>query len=205
MSEQDFYYTISSNGTAEFKERGSKFIAYAFPIKSVGDFKQCLDLLKKEHPKASHHCFAYRLGLDGNNFRVSDDGEPSGTAGRPILGQIDSKQVTDILIVVVRYFGGTLLGVPGLINAYKTAASLVLQTTAIVQKSVELAYTLQFDYTIVNEVMNIIKQYNITVIEKDLNLFCSMKIGIQKSRLEEVMYKLKELRSVEVVRMKKME
>jgi putative IMPACT (imprinted ancient) family translation regulator len=113
--------------------------------------------------------------------------------------------VTDILIVVVRYFGGTLLGVPGLINAYKTAASLVLQTTAIVQKSVELAYTLQFDYTIVNEVMNIIKQYNITVIEKDLNLFCSMKIGIQKSRLEEVMYKLKELRSVEMERMKKME
>src|SRR5712671_5172305 len=123
MAEQDFYYTIEKDGTAEFKDRGSKFIGYAFPISSVDGFKEKLNVAKKLHPKATHHCFAYRLGLDGNTFRVSDDGEPSGSAGRAILGQLDSRQVTNVLIIVVRYFGGTLLGVPGLINAYKTAAS----------------------------------------------------------------------------------
>ncbi|KAI9435670.1 ribosomal protein S5 domain 2-type protein, partial [Russula earlei] len=113
--------------TAEFKDRGSRFIAYAYPIQSADDCKRYLQELKKEHPKAVHHCFAYRLGLDGNSFRVSDDGEPSGTAGKPIMGQIDSKQLANVLIVVVRYFGGTLLGVPGLINAYRSAAAMALQ------------------------------------------------------------------------------
>src|SRR5215203_3481053 len=112
---KDFFFTIKEPVTAEYKDRGSKFIAHAYPIQSVDAFKIHLNALKKEHAKAVHYCFAYRLGIDGNNFRVSDDGEPSGTAGRPILGQIDSKELTDILIVVVRYFGGTLLGVPGLI------------------------------------------------------------------------------------------
>src|SRR5215510_1222086 len=134
MANEDFYYTIEKEATAEFKDRGSKFIGYAFPVSSVEGFKEKLNEVKKLHPKATHHCFAYRLGLDGNAFRVSDDGEPSGSAGRPILGQIDSKQLTNTLIVVVRYFGGTLLGVPGLINAYKTAASLVLQVTPVVPK-----------------------------------------------------------------------
>jgi putative IMPACT (imprinted ancient) family translation regulator len=105
-----FFNTIDKPSSAEFKDRGSKFIAYAFPISSVEDFKLKLNDIKKEHPKATHHCFAYRLGTDGNNFRVSDDGEPSGSAGRPILGQIDSKQLTNTLVIVVRYFGGTLLG-----------------------------------------------------------------------------------------------
>src|SRR5215218_8348687 len=99
MSEQLHYYTIEKPSTAEYKERGSKFIAYAYPIQSAEDFKKYLQLLKKEHPKAVHHCFAYRIGLDGNNFRVSDDGEPSGTAGKPILGQIDSKQIVNVLVV----------------------------------------------------------------------------------------------------------
>ncbi|HEY8971071.1 MAG TPA: YigZ family protein, partial [Puia sp.] len=119
MAEQDFYYTIEKEATAEFKDRGSKFIGYAIPVSSVDEFKEKLNEVKKLHPKATHHCFAYRLGLDGNVFRVSDDGEPSGSAGRPILGQIDSKELVNVLVVVVRYFGGTLLGVPGLINAYK--------------------------------------------------------------------------------------
>src|SRR6266487_4348932 len=158
MSEKDFYYTIDQNSLAEFKDRGSRFLAYAFPVQSTDDFKNYLQQLKKEHPKAAHHCFAYRLGLDGNNFRVSDDGEPSGSAGRPILGQIDSKQLTNVLIIVVRYFGGTLLGVPGLINAYKSAAALALQITPIVQKPVLVHYQLQFDYTQMNEIMRIVKQ-----------------------------------------------
>jgi len=103
----DQYHTIERSAIAEFKDRGSKFIAYSFPVDTVHEFKEKLALIKKEHPKASHHCFAYRLGLDENNFRVSDDGEPSGSAGRPILGQIDSKQLTNVLVIVVRYFGGT--------------------------------------------------------------------------------------------------
>ena len=198
MTEADFFNTIDRTGQAEFKDRGSRFLALAFPVQSVADFKTILEQVKKEHPKANHHCFAYRIGLSGDVFRVSDDGEPSGTAGRPILGQIDSRGVTDTAIIVVRYFGGTLLGVPGLISAYKSAAALVLQTTPVVQKPIEVNYSLQFDYTIMNDVMNIIKQSNCTVLAKDMNLFCRLEIGIQKSRLEEVLYKLGELRGVEM-------
>lgn len=194
----DYYYTIETPSVAEFKDRGSKFIAYTFPVADTNQFKERLAEIKKEHPKAAHHCFAYRLGLDGNNFRVSDDGEPSGSAGRPILGQIDSKQMTNVLIVVVRYFGGTLLGVPGLINAYKTVASLALQVTPMVQKPVEINYALQFDYTIMNEVMMVVKQYNCSVIKQEIQLFCAMTIGIPKHRLDEILYKLNDIRGLAV-------
>ncbi|MDE3247503.1 MAG: YigZ family protein, partial [Bacteroidota bacterium] len=124
--EKDFYYTAGKTATAEYKDRGSRFIALVIPFDNKDDFKTRMNEVKEAHPKATHYCFAYRLGLDGNNFRAGDDGEPSGSAGKPILGQIDSRELTNTLIVVVRYFGGTLLGVPGLINAYKTAASLAL-------------------------------------------------------------------------------
>jgi uncharacterized YigZ family protein len=197
MSEQEFYNTIDRSGVAEFKDRGSKFIACTFPVKSIDEFKKILDGVKKEHPKATHHCFAYRIGIDKNTFRVSDDGEPSGTAGKPILGQIDSKDLTDILIIVVRYFGGTLLGVPGLIHAYKTAAALALQVTPAVQKPVEVNYTLQFDYTQMNEVMVLVKQLNCTIIEQDMNLFCRLVIGISKSKLEEALYRFGDIRNLE--------
>ena len=143
-----YYYTIDKAAFAEFKDKGSRFIAYAYPITKVDDFKKHLQAIKKEHPKAVHHCFAYRLGLDGNTFRVSDDGEPSSTAGKPILNMIDSNELTNILIIVVRYFGGTLLGVSGLITAYKSAAAMALQLIPFVQKPVEINYELQFDYTI---------------------------------------------------------
>ena len=194
----DHYFTINKSSTEEFKDRGSKFIAYAFPIEDVGAFKSHLQSLKKEHPKAVHHCFAYRLGIHGDNFRVSDDGEPSGTAGKPILGQIDSKKLTDTAVIVVRYFGGTLLGVPGLINAYKTSTSLVLQTIPVIQKQIEQVFSLQFDYTRLNDVMQIIKQYNCTIIEQEMQLFSSIRLGIPKNRVEEAIFKLKELRNVEV-------
>ncbi len=197
------YYTIENPSVAEFKERGSKFIAYAYPIKDVGEFKLRLSEIKKEHPKATHHCFAYRLGLDGNTYRVSDDGEPSGSAGKPILGQIDSKQVTDVLIIVVRYFGGTQLGIPGLITAYKTTAAFALQTTAIIQKPVLHHYNLQFDYTQMNEVMMLVKQFDCVIEKQDPEsireqLFCSMNIGVPQSWLQEVENKLNDLRAVEV-------
>lgn len=198
IKESEYYNTIEVPGTAEFKDRGSKFIAYAYPIAEVNDFKEKLAALKKEHPKAVHHCFAYRLGLDGNTFRVSDDGEPSGTAGRPILGQIDSKQATNILIVVVRYFGGTLLGVPGLINAYKMVSSMVLQVTAVVPKPILISYRVQFDYTQMNDVMKLVKQFECTVLKQETQLFCSVEMGVPKNRQEELLYKLRDLRGVEV-------
>ena len=194
----DAYLTIEKTAFAEFKERGSKFIAFAYPIQSVDEFKVHLQLLKKEHPKAVHHCFAYRLGLDGNNFRVSDDGEPSGTAGRPILGQIDSKLLTDAAVIVVRYFGGTLLGVPGLINAYKTATIMALQLVPTVEKAIEIVYELQFDYTRLNEVMTICKQFGCTLIGQEQQLFCLLKIGIPKARLQEVLFKLTDLHTVDI-------
>ncbi|MBS1917169.1 MAG: YigZ family protein [Bacteroidetes bacterium] len=198
MEEKDFYFTIERTGSAEFKDRGSKFIAFAFPVKTVDECKEKLNEIKKEHPKATHHCFAYRIGFDGNTFRVSDDGEPSGTAGKPILGQIDSKELINILIIIVRYFGGTLLGVPGLINAYKSAAALVLQTTPIIQKSIEKEFDVQFDYTQINDIMIVVKQFNCRVIEQEMQLFCKLKIAVPINRIEEVKFKLGELRNVEV-------
>ena len=194
----DYYYTIERFATAEFKDRGSKFIAFAFPVQDVTDFKKRLQELKEEHPKAVHHCFGYRMGIDGSSFRSSDDGEPSGSAGKPILGQIDSKQLTNIAVVVVRYFGGTLLGIPGLINAYKTTTSMALQTTPIIQKAVEINYRLQFDYTKMNEVMMIIKKYNCSVVHQQMELFCMMDIGIPKSNLDLVTIKFKEIRGLEI-------
>ena len=198
MSEQEFYFTIDKPSNAEFKDRGSKFIAYAFPIETTDDFKKQMQLLKKEHPKAVHHCFAYRIGTDGNNFRSSDDGEPSGTAGKPILGQIDSKGITNAAVIVVRYWGGTLLGVPGLINAYKTAAALALQVTPIIEKQIEVNYSIEFDYTQMNEVMMLMKQFNCTIISNEMQLFCIIKAGVPKNRLDEVLYRLKDLQNVTV-------
>lgn len=193
----EFYNTIEQRGQAEYKDRGSKFIAYAAPINTAEEFKKFLQDLKKEHPKAVHHCFAYRIGLDGNQHRVSDDGEPSGTAGKPILGQIDSKELSNVCIIVVRYFGGTLLGVPGLINAYKTAASLVLQVVPIVQKPVMVNYTIQFDYTQMNEIMIILKQLQAVIIKQETQLFSNMLVAVPKTRQEEMEYRIKNLRNVE--------
>jgi uncharacterized YigZ family protein len=194
----DHYFTIEKPSRAEFKDRGSKFIAYAFPVTDITHFKKRLQELKKEHTKAVHHCFAYRIGTDGNTFRVSDDGEPAGTAGKQILGQLDSKSIINTAVIVVRYFGGTLLGIPGLIHAYKTVTSLALQVTPIVQKQVEVIYSLEFDYTILNFVMTIVKQFNCSILEQQSQLFCIMKIGVPKNRETEVLYSLKEIRGVEV-------
>jgi len=181
---------------AEFKDRGSKFLAFAYPAKDIDACKKLLAQLKKEHGKAVHHCLAYRLGVDGLTFRVSDDGEPAGSAGRPILGQIDSKGLTNVLVVVVRYFGGTLLGIPGLINAYKTATALALQLSPIIKKPIEIPYELNFDYQQMNEVMLLVKQYNCSVVEQTAQLFIQLHIGIPKNRLDEVLEKLGNLRAV---------
>lgn len=196
--ESNSYQTIERESVAEFKDRGSRFIAYAFPVSSTDDFKKRLKALKEEHPKAVHHCFAYRIGTDGNNFRSSDDGEPPGSAGRPILGQIDSKQLTNVAVVVVRYFGGTLLGVPGLINAYKTSSSSALQSVVIIRKPVVINYRLQFDYTIINDVMRIIKKNDCIVLKQDMQLFCMVEVAIPKANSELCITQLKELKSMEL-------
>jgi uncharacterized YigZ family protein len=190
--EAQYYTTIEKSGNAEFRDRGSKFFALVYPVSSILEFRERLAEVKKEHPKATHHCFAYRLGIDGMNFRVSDDREPSGSAGRPILGQIDSKKVTNVLVIVVRYFGGTLLGVPGLINAYKTAAALALQVTPLVQKPILVNYQLQFDYTQMNDIMRILKQTDCLIVQEEMNLFCSLIIGIPIGRLDEVLFRLRD-------------
>lgn len=194
----DSFFTIEKEAFAEYRDRGSKFIAYAYPIATVEDFKKQLTIVKKEHPKAEHHCFAYRIGVDGNNFRVSDDGEPSGTAGKPILGQIDSKQITNVAIIVVRYFGGSLLGVPGLINAYKTVATYALQLVPVTEKVIEVKYKIHCNYGQINDVMTIVKQYNCTVIGQEMSLFCSIDIGVPKTRLELALHQLQDIYGVEL-------
>ena len=194
----DYYFTIEQPSVAEYKDRGSKFTAYAFPIETEEEFKKQLQLLKKEHTKAVHHCFAYRIGFTGNQFRANDDGEPSGSAGKPILGQIDSKQLINVGIIVVRYFGGALLGVPGLINAYKTVSALVLQTVPIVQKPIMLAYFIQFDYNLLNDVMQVLKQCQCVVKSQEIDMFSGIKFHIPKHREDETVFRLKEIRNAEL-------
>lgn len=198
MNDTDFYFTIEQEAVAEYKDRGSKFLAYAFAIGTADDFKKRLKALKEEHPKAAHHCFAYRIGLDGNTFRSVDDGEPAGSAGKPILAQLDSKNLTNTAVVVVRYFGGTLLGVPGLIQAYKTATSLALQLTPLLKKPVLLNYRLEFDYTLLNDVMLVVKRFGCTIVENETQLFCRLLIGIPKKEVEACTQKLADLHSVQV-------
>ena len=198
MIDPDVYQTIQQTAVAEFKDRGSRFIAYAYPIQTVNEFKDLLQVLKKEHPKAVHHCFAYRIGTDGNNYRVSDDGEPSGTAGKPILGQIDSKALTNVLIVVVRYFGGSLLGVPGLINAYKSAAAMALQLVPFIQKPVTTRWQINFDYTRMNDIMRWIKAFNCEVVAQEMQLFCSITTDIPVNRVAEIKQLLQDMPGVDI-------
>jgi uncharacterized YigZ family protein len=154
----DTYQTISSSSQGIYKEKGSKFIALAFPVSSEKDIKMQLAALRKEYHDARHHCYAYCLGYDKSAWRVNDDGEPSGTAGKPIFGQIQSKDLTNILIVVMRYFGGIKLGIPGLINAYRTAAKEALGQASIVTRMVEEIYEVCFEYPLMNDVMKILKE-----------------------------------------------
>jgi len=198
----DFYKTISRPETAEFKDRGSKFMAFAFPVQSADGFKVHLQGLKKEHAKANHHCFAYRLGTDGTQYRVSDDGEPSGTAGRPILGQIDSKGLTNTGIVIVRYFGGTLLGVPGLINAYKMAAMLALQVAPVVEMAIEVPYAITCTYHEMNEVLRIVKMCGGSILQNEQSLFCRFTVGLPKNRAAEAVQMLEKIYQVEIKALK---
>ncbi|RYZ50486.1 MAG: YigZ family protein [Sphingobacteriales bacterium] len=192
------YCTVSTTGEGEFRDRGSKFLAFAYPVTDASEVKARLQELKKLHPKAVHHCYAYRLGTDGTAFRANDDGEPSGSAGRPILGQIDSAGLTDVLVVVVRYFGGTLLGVPGLINAYKTVTAEALGKIPRTEKWIEEKVTLEFDYPVMSEVLYLLKQAEATIYSQELQLFCIVKAGIHAMHSGQYLARLSEIRGVRI-------
>ena len=189
----DTYLTIEKPAEGIFRDRGSKFLAYAYPVNSDADIKEIIGQLKAEHPKANHHCWAFRCGTDRSVFRLNDDGEPSGTAGRPILNVLLSRNLTNIAVVVVRYFGGTLLGVPGLVNAYKKATEEVLSTVIIIEKTVYDVYTITFDYLQMNEVMRIIKEDNLTILEQKFDNSCTVKISIRKMMVNQALSKLEKL------------
>ena len=180
----DSYKTITSPAEGFFKDKGSKFISYAYPIRNENDAKVFLAELRELHPKAVHHCYAYRLGLDRMSYRMSDDGEPSGTAGRPILNTLYSRDITNILVVVVRYFGGTLLGVPGLIHAYKTATEIALDEAEVITSHLFNIYELVFSYVQMNDVMRIVKEMELPVTEQQFNMECRMAVEVRTTMVE---------------------
>ncbi len=195
---EDNYRTIDAVSKGIYKEKSSKFISLAIPVVSETEVNDQLKTIRKEYYDANHHCYAYRLGFDKLIYRHSDDREPSGTAGRPIFGQIQSFDLTNVLVVVIRYFGGTKLGVSGLINAYRQAAKEALDAAQIVKKTINEIYTLEYDYDSVNEVMRIMKIYNVKQIEGSYSDRCQLKIILRKNDalrfIEEVM-KVKNLSS----------
>ncbi|MBD1432155.1 YigZ family protein [Sphingobacterium sp. DN00404] len=193
---EDTYLTIETPCEGGFKDKGSKFIAYAYPFGEEAALKEIIAELRALHPKARHHCWAYRLTPDRSVFRLNDDGEPSGTAGRPILNTLLSYDVTNILVVVVRYFGGTLLGVPGLINAYKTATQEALGAGKIVTKTVNDVYRITFDYLQMNDVMRLVKEENLPILKQEFDNNCSMDVEVRKLLVNQVIQKLDNLDGV---------
>lgn len=180
----DSFNTIEKESEGYFKDKGSKFYSYAFPFENEEKIKEIIVILKKKHHGARHFCYAWRLGTENIRHRANDDGEPSSTAGKPILGQLQSFEVTNILIVVVRYFGGTLLGVSGLINAYKNAANDVLNNSKILIKLIEKKYKVSFTYNELNDVMHLLKQENYNIINTDFKESCSLIFSVRKSEAE---------------------
>ena len=186
----DNYTTIKSFSQGVFKERGSRFIAFAFPVSDQEEIKPIIDKIRKEHHEARHHCYAYMIGHERMTWRMNDDGEPSGTAGRPILGQINSFGLTNILIVVSRYFGGTLLGVSGLINAYRSAAASAIGNAELIECNVQEFYEITFPYNSMNNVMKTLKDEGIGQSEQLFDLECRIKICFRISAKEKILTRL---------------
>ncbi|MCK4661310.1 MAG: YigZ family protein [Bacteroidales bacterium] len=193
---EDTYKTIEGYSEGLYKEKGSKFFAFAYHVSSEESIKEIQKKLRKKYHDARHHCYAFRLGAEKNIFRSSDDGEPSNSSGPPILGQIRSFELTNILIVVVRYFGGTKLGIPGLINAYKTAAQDAINNANIITKTNDDIIEISFDYLAMNDVKKIIKDENLNQIKQDFDLKCSIVIGVRKNNSEIIIKKLEKINSV---------
>lgn len=190
---KDSYLTIDGNAEAIFKEKSSKFLCYAFHVESEEEIAACLEPLRKRYYDATHHCYAWRLGPFGERFRANDDGEPSSTAGKPILGQLLSREVTNCLIVVVRYFGGTKLGVPGLIAAYKESAAIVLDAANIVERTVDTHIKVDFSYIVMNDIMRIIKEEQPTIDEQIFDNLCTIKLSIRNSKADILLGRLRKV------------
>jgi uncharacterized YigZ family protein len=193
MKEQDTYMTIQEPCEGTFKDKGSKFICYLFPVSTEEQAKEHLLRIKKEHFSARHHCFAWRLTPDGSAYRSNDDGEPSGTAGRPILGQLLSNELTNIQAVVVRYFGGTLLGVSGLINAYKSATADAISNAKIIEKIVEKTFEVVFSYPVQNQVMKVMKEEQIEIENMDFGIDCRLRIKVRLNKTEQISSKIEKI------------
>jgi len=187
----DSYLTLAEACMGEYKEKGSKFIAYGYPFDDENELEMILTELKSLHTKARHYCYAYKIGVDNNRFRTNDDGEPSGTAGKPIYGQIMSHGLTNTVIVVIRYFGGTKLGASGLIHAYKEASREALATALIVEKYITNTYELTFGYDHMGEIMNILKELDIEITEKSFESECKVSIQLRLSEESLSIHKLK--------------
>ena len=196
--ENDSYLTLAAPAEAYNRERSSKFLSYAYPVENEEQIREALEALRKRYFDATHHCYAWRLGPQGEQFRANDDGEPSGTAGRPILGQMLSAGVTNCLVVVVRYFGGTKLGVPGLIAAYKEATQEVLSVAEIVERTVDDRITIRFPYIVMNDVMKAVKEELPQIEEQLFDNLCTMRLRIRRSQSERLVGKLRKVEGAEV-------
>ncbi|MBL4592775.1 MAG: YigZ family protein [Flavobacteriales bacterium] len=194
----DQYQTIETPSEGIYKEKGSKFIAFAYPVFSENEFKEKLQQLKKDYHDARHHCYAFRLGADLQQYRFSDDGEPSSTAGKPIFGQIQSFKLTNIAIIVIRYFGGTKLGVGGLITAYRAAAKDAIENANIISRTVDNVYEIQFGYEIMSDVMNFIKKQNLEVISQTLEEKGVIQFRIRQSEAESIVELLKKIEGLKI-------
>lgn len=193
MNNAGTFKTVVSPCNGIFKEKGSRFISYVFPVSNEQEIREIIAKIKKEHHSARHHCYAWRLGAEMELFRLNDDGEPSGTAGKPIFGQIQSQELTNILIIVVRYFGGILLGTSGLINAYKMATKDALDQAVIAERVVEDLIEVKFDYSAMNDFMHVINELQLEQVQSDFDLNCSATIAVRKSLSETVLNKLKNI------------
>jgi len=198
MQESDRYKSIKGSSEGYYKEKGSRFIARAFHVESEEQAKAQLLLMKKEYHDARHHCYAYRIQPENEFFRSNDDGEPSGTAGKPILNQILSAKLFDVIVVVIRYFGGTKLGVPGLIRAYKTATRDALNCAKVVDLTITRTFRLSFDYPLMNPVMRIVKEEKLTVLKQDFALQCELVLEVERNRAKSVAEKFKRLHGLTV-------
>ncbi|MFK5878637.1 MAG: YigZ family protein [Flavobacteriaceae bacterium] len=199
MQNPDTYKTIKKSFEGEpYKEKGSKFYGYAFPVTNENQVKEFIDELKSQHHKARHWCYAWRLGTETTRFRANDDGEPSNSAGQPILGQLVSFDVTNILVVVVRYFGGTKLGVGGLITAYKSSAKFVLQEAKIVEKTIDIQFKLTFEYEFLDKVMRVIKEKNLRVNNQVMEMNCVFEISVRKKDAVAIKTTFENLRCLQI-------
>lgn len=201
MTIKDTYQTLKSGSEGVYKEKGSKFIAFAHPVKNEDDIKLKLDHYKKVYYDARHVCYAYRLGYHGEDFRQNDDGEPSGTAGKPILGQLLSNELSQVLIVIIRYFGGVKLGVGGLINAYKSAAADAIINGEIIERVITQKYELRFEYPLMNDVMRLIKDEELHMIEQEFEMSCKICLNIRLSQEERIVNRLKQLYQLKIIKL----